>query len=127
MHDDPEIAARALESGASGYVLKDTASSELHLAFRAGARRRDLRRAPRSPPRSTGCGTRRRRAAPLTPRERQILERLGAGRAHGAIAEELGLSYKTVANACTQLRRKLGARTLADLIRIALREAARGT
>ena len=33
MHSDPIIAARALEAGATGYVLKDTSSDELMKAF----------------------------------------------------------------------------------------------
>ncbi|GJD52015.1 Oxygen regulatory protein NreC [Methylobacterium crusticola] len=126
MHDDPVIVARALEGGATGYVLKDTASAELHRAFervRVGEPYIDpalaaevalLRADPRPAP-----------GQALTPRERQILGLLGSGRSHGAIADALGLSYKTVANTCTQMRRKLGARTLADLIRIAVREAGR--
>ncbi|MEH3144512.1 MAG: response regulator transcription factor [Methylobacterium frigidaeris] len=124
MHNDPVIVARALDNGAMGYVLKDTASADLHLAFervRAGEPYLDpalatevalLRAAPQAAP-----------TAGLTPRERQVLALLGAGRSHGAIAGELGVSYKTVANAATQLRHKLGVRSLADLIRIAVREA----
>ncbi|ACA19252.1 two component transcriptional regulator, LuxR family [Methylobacterium sp. 4-46] len=126
MHDDPVIVARALDSGALGYVLKDTASAELHQAFervRAGEPYLDpslaaevalLRARPRPEP-----------LAGLTARERQILALLGAGRSHGAIAAELALSYKTVANACSQMRHKLGARSLADLLRIALQAADR--
>ncbi|KMO40485.1 response regulator receiver protein [Methylobacterium variabile] len=126
MHDDPEIVARAFESGAAGYVLKDTASAELHLAFER-VRDGGTYVAPSLAVEVTWLRREAPAVAPLTPRERQILERLGAGRSHGAIAEELGLSYKTIANACTQMRRKLGARTLADLIRIALRESARAS
>jgi two-component system, NarL family, invasion response regulator UvrY len=37
MHNDPMIAARALEAGATGYLLKDTSSDELMKAVRAGA------------------------------------------------------------------------------------------
>ncbi|WP_407528941.1 response regulator [Methylobacterium oryzisoli] len=126
MHDDPVIVARALESGAMGYVLKDTASGDLYRAFervQAGESYLDpalaaevalLRAASRPDP-----------FAALTARERQILALLGAGRSHGAIAEELAVSYKTVANACSQMRHKLGARSLADLIRIAVREGER--
>lgn len=126
MHDDPVIVARALDSGAMGYVLKDTASAELHRAFervQAGEPYLDptlaaevalVRAAPRPDP-----------LAVLTPRERQILALLGLGRSHGAIAEELAVSYKTVANACSQMRNKLGARSLADLIRIAVQAAER--
>ncbi|WP_298965088.1 response regulator transcription factor [uncultured Methylobacterium sp.] len=125
MHNDPVIVARALDTGALGYVLKDTASADLHRAVervRAGEPYVDpalaaevalLRAAPPATP-----------LAGLTARERQVLGLLGAGRSHAAIAAELGVSYKTVANAATQLRHKLGVRSLADLIRIAVRSAA---
>ncbi|MGY2048496.1 response regulator [Methylobacterium sp. JK268] len=121
MHDDPVIVARALDSGAMAYVLKDTASVELHRAFervQAGEPYLDpalaaevalLQAAPRPDP-----------LADLTPREREVLALLGAGQSHGAIAAALGVTYKTVANTCSQLRHKLGARTLADLLRIAV-------
>ena len=42
MHSDPIIVARALEAGATGYVLKDTSSDELIEGVRAGARRHAL-------------------------------------------------------------------------------------
>jgi DNA-binding CsgD family transcriptional regulator len=38
----------------------------------------------------------------------------------GAIADKLGVSYKTIANNCTSLKLKLGARTSMDLMRVAL-------
>lgn len=38
----------------------------------------------------------------------------------GIIAEQLHVSYKTVANTCTQLKTKLGVRTLPELMRIAI-------
>jgi DNA-binding CsgD family transcriptional regulator len=40
--------------------------------------------------------------------------------AYGVIAEHLHVSYKTVANTCTQLKAKLGLRTLPELMRIAI-------
>ena len=54
------------------------------------------------------------------PRELEILRRLAAGRAMAEIADLLDVSYKTVANNCTQLKQKLGARSAMDLMRIAL-------
>jgi len=126
MHNDPVIVARALEAGALGYVLKDHASAELFEAFakvRVGEvyldrrlatevamLRADARRAPESQ---------------LTPREQQILARLAQGRSYGAIAADLSVSYKTVTNACSQMRQKLGVRTLAELIHVAVTHAQR--
>ena len=61
----------------------------------------------------------------LTPREQQILARLAQGRSYGAIAADLSVSYKTVTNACSQMRQKLGVRTLAELIHVAVTHAQR--
>ena len=61
----------------------------------------------------------------LTPREQQILARLAQGRSYGAIASDLSVSYKTVTNACSQMRQKLGVRTLAELIHVAVTHAQR--
>jgi DNA-binding NarL/FixJ family response regulator len=63
--------------------------------------------------------------AQLTPREQQILARLAQGKSYGAIASDLSVSYKTVTNACSQMRQKLGVRTLAELIHVAVTQAQR--
>jgi two-component system, NarL family, invasion response regulator UvrY len=122
MHSDPTIVARALEAGATGYVLKDTAPDQLMKAFervRTGKPylqddlamevalvHRPVRRSP---------------LADLTPRELQTLSLLAEGKRYGRIAEELNVSYKTVVNVCAQLRQKLDARNLPELIRSAVR------
>jgi two-component system, NarL family, invasion response regulator UvrY len=56
----------------------------------------------------------------LSSRELEILRLLAAGRTMAQIAHLLNVSYKTVANNCTQLKQKLGARTSMDLMRVAL-------
>src|SRR5436190_2045243 len=58
--------------------------------------------------------------AELTPRELQTLSLLAQGKPYGRIAEELNVSYKTVVNACSQLKQKLNAKSLPDLIRLAV-------
>ena len=68
-------------------------------------------------------GLRRNPLDDLTPRELQTLTLLARGMPYGDIAEELNLGYKTVANVCSELKRKLGARSLPDLIRIAVQSA----
>jgi len=121
MHSDPIIVARALEAGATGYVLKDTSSEDLLEAFekvRAGtpylsnelAMRVALVRTP----------ARQNPLAELTPRELQTLSLLAEGKPYGRIAEELGVSYKTVVNVSSQLKQKLDARNLPELIRTAV-------
>ena len=56
----------------------------------------------------------------LSHRELEILRLLGEGRSLGGIAEALGVGYKTIANASTQLKTKLGVARTADLVRVAL-------
>ncbi len=121
MHSDPVIVARALEAGATGYVLKDTSSADLLEAFekvRAGqpylsndlAMQVALAHTP----------ARQNPLAELTPRELQTLALLAEGKPYGRIAEEINVSYKTVVNVSSQLKQKLDARNLPELIRTAV-------
>ncbi len=119
MHSDPIIAARALEAGATGYVLKD--SDELMKAFdqvRTGTPylSNDLAMQVAL----VRTGVRANPLADLTPRELQILSLLAEGKPYGRIADELSVSYKTVVNACSQLKQKLNAKNLPELIRVAV-------
>ncbi len=125
MHSDPIIVARALEAGATGYVLKDTSSEELKKAFeqvRAGipylsndiAMQVALVR----------TGVRQNPLADLTPRELQTLSLLAEGKPYGRIADELNVSYKTVVNTCSQLKQKLNVKNLPELIRTAVQRVA---
>jgi len=50
-----------------------------------------------------------------------MLSLLAKGKTYNSIAEELGVSYKTVVNACLYLKRKLGAKNLPELIGVAVR------
>ena len=121
MHSDPIIVARALEAGATGYVLKDTSSDEFVKAFgqvRSGA------------PYLSGdmamqvalvrTGVRRNPLAELTARELEMLSLLAQGKPYGEIAAALNVSYKTVVNASSQLKQKLDVRSLSELIRVAV-------
>jgi DNA-binding NarL/FixJ family response regulator len=122
MHNDPMIAARALEAGAIGYLLKDTSSDELMKAFdqvRSGKPYLSKDLAMRVAFLRTGAGLN--PLVDLTPRESQMLSLLAKGKTYSSIAEELGVSYKTVVNACLHLKRKLGAKKLPELIRVAAR------
>jgi two-component system invasion response regulator UvrY len=121
MHSDPNIVARALEAGAIGYVLKDTSSDEFRQAFdkvRSGAPFLSADIAMQVA--LLRSGARPNPMADLTPRELQTLSLLAEGKAYGRIAEELNVSYKTVVNVCSQLKQKLDARTLPELIRTAV-------
>jgi DNA-binding NarL/FixJ family response regulator len=121
MHSDPAIVARTLEAGALGYVNKDTSSEEFlrafeqvmagtpylsgELAMQVALARTGLKRSP---------------LEDLTPRQLQTLSLLAKGKPYGEIASELSVSYKTVANVCSELKHKLAAKNLPDLIRIAV-------
>jgi two-component system, NarL family, invasion response regulator UvrY len=121
MHRDPMVVGRALELGASGYVLKDAPPEEVVRAFQ---KVRDGKSYLSHDLASDVVFSRLRektnRLERLTPRELQTLTLVAEGKPYGEIAEELEVSYKTVANICTQLKTKLGARTRPELMRIAI-------
>jgi len=125
MHGDPIVVARALRAGATGYLVKDTSSEELVEAFmkvRAGAPYLSSELAAKV----ALVGVRRDPLEELTPRELQTLGLLAQGKPYGAIADELKVSYKTVVNTCSQLKQKLNAKTLPELIRLAVQHLAAG-
>ena len=62
----------------------------------------------------------------LTGRESQVLERIVAGRLNKQIADDLGISIKTVEAHRANIMEKLGANTVADLLKIALGSSAAG-
>jgi DNA-binding NarL/FixJ family response regulator len=128
MHSDPIIVSRALKAGAAGYILKDTASKDLIDAFekvRGGGHY--LGRELAMQVALVGSGVRRDPLAELTPRELQMLGLLAEGKPYGRIADDLGVSYKTVVNTCSLLKQKLGAKNLPDLIRLAVQLAPAAT
>ena len=125
MHSDPIIVARALEAGATGYVLKDTSSDELKKAFeqvRAGTPYLSNDIAMQVA--LVRTGVRANPLADLTPRELQTLSLLAEGKPYGRIADELNVSYKTVVNTCSQLKQKLNVKNLPELIRTAVQRVA---
>ena len=63
--------------------------------------------------------------AKLTSREAQVLERIVAGRLNKQIADDLGISIKTVEAHRANIMEKLNANTVADLLKIALGQAAK--
>ena len=121
MNDDPTVAARAIEAGAKGYIAKNddpalfagaikTVASGGRYLHPDMARRIAFLRVDPNPDAVSG----------LSARELEILRLLAAGRTMAEIADLLNVSYKTIANNCTQLKQKLGARSSMDLMRIAM-------
>ena len=103
---------RALEAGASGYLLKDAKAEDLAEAVRRvhqGLRVID-------PELATEAWA---EPDPLTDRERQVLRLAGEGKASGDIAGELGLSEGTVRNYLSEAISKLGAANRVEAARIA--------
>ncbi len=122
MHSDPVIVARALQSGAIGYVVKDTSAENFIAAFesvRIGSPYLSNELAMQVALANTVV--RQNPLAELTPRELQALSLLAEGKPYSRIAAELNVSYKTVANLSAQLKQKLDARNLPELIRAAVR------
>jgi two-component system response regulator DesR len=108
----PGYLRRALDAGASGYVLKDAPATKLAEAIRrvhAGGRAIDAELAAEA----WGDGD------PLTDRERQVLRLAADGRSGPEIAGELHLSEGTVRNYLSEAINKVGGRNRVDAARIA--------
>ncbi len=121
MHRDPVIVSRALQAGATGYVLKDSASEDPLKAFHRVREGKvyisDDLTADLVLMETRGQSH---RLQKMTLRELELLSILAEGKPYGLIAEELNVSYKTVANSVAIIKNKLGVRTLPELIRIAI-------
>ena len=118
MHDDPAWCRRALAAGANGYLLKDDAFHELTRAIYAVLEGKKYlsRRLPYNDfP-----------AAPVSPllseREVEILKLISQGKTNRRIAEELGISIKTVDTHRTRVMKKLKLHNAAELIRHAVEQ-----
>ena len=123
MHNDAMIVARALEAGATGYVLKDTSSAELVEAVRrvaAGQAYIAAELAVKVVLAGSG-GAAANPLAGLTPRELQVLALLADGKSYDRIAAELNVSYKTIVNVSSQLKQKLQAGNLPELVSTAVK------
>lgn len=120
MNDSPAFAAQALDVGAHGYLSKHAPPED----FLAAVRTLEDGRIYLARQVAIDVATLARREAnplaSLTPREHQVLRLIGAGLRHDEIASEINVSYKTVANTTAALKRKLSARSLPDLMRIAV-------
>jgi DNA-binding NarL/FixJ family response regulator len=124
MHEEIAYARRALEAGASGFVLKHAAPSELITAIRA-ALNGETYIAP-SLASEILCAMRsgQRGGDPdctLTPRQREILQLVAEGRSAKEIAAELAISTRTVEFHKYQMMETLGLHNSPELIRYALR------
>jgi two-component system, NarL family, invasion response regulator UvrY len=121
MNDDPVVAARAIQAGAKGYIAKNDDPALFAEAVRVVAKG-GLYLHPEMARQIAflRSGSNADAISSLSPRELEILRLLAAGRTMAQIADLMNVSYKTIANNCTQLKQKLGARSAMDLMRIAL-------
>jgi DNA-binding NarL/FixJ family response regulator len=121
MHSDPVIVARALQAGATGYVVKDTSPEAIMEAFqKVRAGKRYLSDDLAMQVAFANTSGQQSPLSELTPRELQTLSLLAEGKPYTRIAEELNVSYKTVVNLSSQLKQKLDAESLPELIRTAV-------
>jgi len=125
MHQDVAYARRALEAGASGFVLKHSAPAELITAIRAALNGQtyitptlagEVFQSIRHEPRKAGDP-----AAKLTPRQREILQLLAEGRSAKEIAEALAISARTVEFHKYQMMETLGLHHSAELVHFAIK------
>ena len=121
MHKDPLYAARALRAGASGFVLKHSASAELLTAIQEALAGRTyvtpaiaerLDRLPNPAPDSD---------VPLTRRQREVLQLFAEGHSAKEVAKLLHISARTAEGHKAQIMQLLGARSTADLVQCAIR------
>ena len=105
---EPERVQRALEAGASGYLLKDADADEVAAAIRAAYRGELLLDAAvaRGLMSTLQVGTR--SAAALTPRELDVVALVGEGRANKEIARQLGIGERTARTHVSNVLHKLG-------------------
>ena len=117
--DSGQKLREALACGARAYVLKSEAGRDLVAAIESASMHR----------RFLSLGIARRneeegpvaRRGPLTRRETEVLELLGSGLTNRQIAKQLHVSVKTAETHRTNLMRKIGAHSLADVVRYGIR------
>jgi DNA-binding NarL/FixJ family response regulator len=123
MHDHAEYVLESVRAGAHGYLLKDTAATELRDAIRAICQGESYFSPPVASRLSAAVREERVTQAgleQLTGREREVLLGIARGRTNKEIAGQLGISHRTVETHRESLMRKLQLRTVAELTRFAL-------
>jgi DNA-binding NarL/FixJ family response regulator len=120
MHADPDLAAEALRVGATGFVLKHAAGEELIAAIEHVLEGR-FYVTPRIAKEALAALAAPRPAAPLTPRQLDVLRLLAEGLRVKQIAAKLDLSPRTVETHKYDMMEALGVQTTAELLRHAIR------
>lgn len=124
-HDDEDLVQKTIQAGAYGFVVKDAATEELLLAIRSAYKQHTFI-SPRIsqailetcfPKRTANIDNRR-----LTPREHEVLKLVAEGNTNAQMAQQLGISIKTVERHRSRCMRKLGVSDLPSLIQEAVRQ-----
>lgn len=125
MHADVTYVTRALETGASGYVLKHAASDELVTAIRDALRGVTyISPSLRGPALEDHLNPYRRSQKQVlepTPRQREVLQLLAEGKSAKEIAAALGISSRTVETHKYKMMDDLGLKTSAQLVQYAVK------
>ena len=124
MNEDPDLAVEAMKSGASGYLLKTSASSELFSAIREALRGKSyltpqialaMQESFIRDSRGTKC------QKLLTPRQREVLQLLAEGKPMKIVADILRIAPRTVAFHKYRVMQDLGLKSNAELIQFAIK------
>jgi DNA-binding NarL/FixJ family response regulator len=124
MNEDPELAVEAIRAGASGYVLKKSAGSELLEAIQSALRGKShiTQQIARG---IEDCFIRnpngRAHSKSLTPRQREVVQLLGEGKSMREAATVLSVTPRTVAFHKYRVMQELGFKTNADLVQFAMK------
>ena len=123
MNEDADLAAEAFRSGASGYLLKRSAASELTTAIREVMQGRSY-----ITPLITGDlvgslmhGDAQKPAEALTSRQREVLQLLAEGKSMKEVASTLNLTPRTVAFHKYRMMERLGVGSSAELVQYAVK------
>jgi len=124
MNEDADLAREAIDAGASGYVLKKSAATELLEALRAAVRgktyvTREIARGMQESFMRDPNGLSRARS--VTPRQRQVVQLLAEGKSMKEAAEVLKVAPRTVAFHKYRLMQDLGLKTTAEMVQFAIK------
>lgn len=121
MNKNPDLAGEALRLGASGYVLKSSAASELRQAIREALRGRSYI-TPLITRDVVGSLIQSRTGSELTNRQREVLQLLAEGRSMKEVGSILNLAPATVAFHKYRMMEQLRLKTSAELVQFAVKE-----
>lgn len=125
MNEDPDLAVEAMREGASGYLLKTSAASELFHAIQAALKggtyvtpqiARGMRESFIRDPQAKNL------RKELTPRQREVIQLLAEGKSMKEAADILGVTPRTIAFHKYRMMEELGVKSTAELIQIGIKK-----